>query len=695
MPLINAFPVPIGDDAQPRADMLTSQGLIRTGKNAERFARTGTGDDRLQGGADEGGKLPARIMGAKLIAVAGPVPKTEFLLEEEESVIGRDADATVCINSRSASRRHCIVRRDGDQYLIRDLGSRNGTLVNDLPITECVLRHGDRIGVSDSLFVFVTDQAAELPPRPQVTESGDAEALVFATVHQAEHLSRNPRRLLADVQSPRQKNHLQALLEMNRKAATLREPEDLEQALLDAAFELTPAESAAVLLYEQIDAPAGMVLGRHRSSVLTTEVQVSQTVVRRVLREQVAVLARNTGAEETLKNAASVAAGGHHSILCVPLLAHERSLGVLYLATLNPAQVFDETHLETMSGVAGVAGLSLANAFDFQRMRAQAALLMTALEHDRPMIGESPAMKKIYQSIAKVAPSETTVLLLGESGTGKEVAARTLHRNSRRAEKAFVAVNCATLGDNLLESELFGHEKGAFTGAVGLKKGLLETADGGTMFLDEVAELPLTVQAKMLRVLQEREFSRLGSTRPIKVNLRLIAATNKDLRAAVTAGAFREDLLHRLNVVALRLPPLRERREDISLLANFFLARSGQRGERRVLGMTPEARQLLQHYDWPGNVRELENAIERAVVLGSDSEIQVSDLPETIWEGAPTPPGALTYHAALREAKMKIVTHALESAGGNFTEAARRLGVHVTYLHRLMKAFKSGEREIG
>jgi Nif-specific regulatory protein len=627
-------------------------------------------------------------MPAKLIAVAGPAHKKEFPLGDEDVVIGRDTAATVCINSRAVSRRHCTIRRDGDQYVIRDLGSRNGTLVNGLPVTDCVLRHGDRIGISESQFLFLDDLAGELPQGAEVTESGPAEALEFATVLPAETLYRHPQRLLASLQSNQQGGNLQALLETNRKIAALRAPEELQQALVDAAFHLTPAESGAVLLFEQRDAPANVVLGRHRSPSPASEVQVSQTVVHRVLNEQVAVLARDTGAEETLKDLASLVAAGSQSILCVPLLAYERSLGVLYLATRNPAQRFDETHLETMTGVAAVAGLSLANALDLQRMRGQAALLRAALEQDRPMIGESAAMKKISDTIARAAPAETTVLLLGESGTGKEIAARAIHRNSRRAEKPFMAINCATLGDNLLESELFGHEKGAFTGAVGLKKGLLETADGGTVFLDEVAELPLTVQAKMLRVLQEREFNRLGSTRPIKVNVRVIAATNKDLRTAVADGSFREDLWHRLNVVTLRLPPLRERREDIPLLANFFLARSSQRCERRVLGISAEARESLQLYDWPGNVRELENAIERAVVLGTDSEIQMNDLPETIWEAAPAALGSLTYHAALRDAKEKIVSQALELTGGNITEAARRLGVHVTYLHRLMRTFK-------
>ena len=339
-----ASAVPFGFRLGRRTAVLKMHDLCSSRRIVRGITEPHTGDDclverrrsSLVGSTSQSDKLPAQNMSARLIAVAGPVPKTEFLLGDEEAVIGRDVAATVCINSRSASRRHCTVRRSGDQYLIKDLGSSNGTLVNGLPVTECVLRHGDRIAVSDALFVFA-DQAAELPLRTDVTESRDDEALEFATVQQAEPLYRNPQRLLASMQSQKQANHVQALLEINRKAATLREPEELEQALLDAAFQLTPAESAAVLLFEQLDAPATSVTGQNRASQLTSnqltsKIQFSQTVVRRVLNEQVAVLARNTGADEALKDVASLAAGGNQSILCVPLLAHGRSLGVLYLS---------------------------------------------------------------------------------------------------------------------------------------------------------------------------------------------------------------------------------------------------------------------------------------------------------------------------------------------------------------------------
>lgn len=625
-----------------------------------------------------------------MIAVAGPLKSTEVVLSQDETLIGRDPGCSVFLNSPSVSRRHCVIRRQEDKYLLRDLGSHNGTLVNQARVSEHLLQHGDRISIADSVLIFSIEETRTSIPT-DVTESSDAGTLQFAAVQTAEALYRNPEKLLAEAQSSKIRKELNAILEINRKAATLRDPQELQEALIEAAFQLTPADDAAVLLYEQPEASASSSLGRHRSGPVRSAVQVSRTVVRRVLQERVAVLAGDVGSEEALKNVRSIMQMGSQSILCVPLLSRERCLGVLYLNVRSSGIRFTDRDLETMTGVAAAVGLSLEKALDLERMRVQAELLEAALQHDRAMIGESLAMKKAGELIARVAGSESTVLVLGESGTGKEVAARAIHRNSRRAGKPFVAVNCATLGDTLLESELFGHEKGAFTGAVASKKGLLEAADGGTVFLDEVAELSLTVQAKLLRVLQEREFNRLGSTRPVRVNIRLIAATNKDLRAAVATGSFREDLLHRLNVVAIKLPPLRERKEDLDLLAKFFLAQSSRRCGRRVLSISPDALSAMHHYDWPGNVRELENAIERAVVLGSELEIQLSDLPETIWETAGTEPvhsGNLNYHAALREAKRRIVTDALKTTGGSYTEAARRLGVHVTYIHRLMRGFK-------
>jgi Nif-specific regulatory protein len=276
-------------------------------------------------------------------------------------------------------------------------------------------------------------------------------------------------------------------------------------------------------------------------------------------------------------------------------------------------------------------------------------------------------------------------LIDGESGTGKELAARAIHLNSPRAEKAFVAVNCAALTESLLESELFGHEKGAFTGAVALKKGKLEVADGGTVFLDEVGEMPPPLQAKLLRVLQEREFERVGGTRTIKVDIRLLAATNRDLEEAIKGGEFRQDLYYRLNVVSVKMPPLRERREDIPLLASYFAAKYSKKCKPYAMGVSAAARQLLVHYDWPGNVRELENAIERAVVLGSTDLILPEDLPEAVLETeAPSSVTVTRYHEAVAEAKKQLILKAVEQAKGNFTEAAKLLGVHPNYLHRLI-----------
>ena len=306
------------------------------------------------------------------------------------------------------------------------------------------------------------------------------------------------------------------------------------------------------------------------------------------------------------------------------------------------------------------------------------------LEHN--MVGESARMREVYQFIGKAAPTGSTVLIRGESGTGKELVARAIHLNSSRSQNPFVAINCASLSETLLESELFGHEKGAFTGAIAQKKGKLEIATGGTVFLDELGELAPSVQAKLLRVLQEREFERVGGTRAIKIDIRVIAATNRDLEQAIKAGTFRQDLYYRLNVLCLTMPALKERREDIPLLAEHFINQARRRLNRPVKGISPEARKCLVQYDWPGNVRELENAIERAVVLGTTELIQPEDLPEALLEQQAVPGVQVTeFHQSIKQAKRQLVLQAFQEAGGNYAQTARLLGIHPNNLHRLIR----------
>jgi transcriptional regulator with PAS, ATPase and Fis domain len=314
-----------------------------------------------------------------------------------------------------------------------------------------------------------------------------------------------------------------------------------------------------------------------------------------------------------------------------------------------------------------------------------------ARDLDVCMVGESRPMFHLTQLIRKVAQSDSTVLIHGESGTGKELVARAIHRHSQRSQKAFVAINCAAIPDALVESELFGYEKGAFTGAVGSKRGRLELAKDGTVLLDEIGELASTLQAKLLRALQAREFERLGGTQTVKFNARVIAATNRNLESAVKKGQLRRDLFYRLNVVSLAVPPLRERREDIPALASHFAAKYAQSCTHRQLnGISAEARALLMAYSWPGNVRELENAIEHAVVMGSTDTILPQDLPGALleWQGSERRRGK--YYDAISRLKRGLVLDAMEEANGNYPEAARLLGIHPNYLHRLVRSFDLG-----
>ena len=338
----------------------------------------------------------------------------------------------------------------------------------------------------------------------------------------------------------------------------------------------------------------------------------------------------------------------------------------------------DPAHLEVV----------INKALERESLREENRLLHSELDRlDRPLIGESPPIQELLRTAQQAATSNATILLRGESGTGKEILARAIHRWSPRRNRPFVVVNCVALSEELLESELFGHEKGAFTGAHQLKRGKVELAHGGTLFLDEIGDIQPALQAKLLRLLQEQEFERVGGTRPHRVDIRFIAATNTDLERAMKQASFRQDLYFRLNVVSLTLPPLRERKEDLDLLATHFVAKYSAELKRPPKTISPAARAILAQHDWPGNVRELENAIERAVVLSTGAEIGPRDLP--ILEPEPKDAGgegpASTYHEAILNFKRELLRSALARANGNQTRAAEALGLQRTYLSRLLK----------
>ncbi len=334
--------------------------------------------------------------------------------------------------------------------------------------------------------------------------------------------------------------------------------------------------------------------------------------------------------------------------------------------------------------------LIVGNALERERLKREVELLAEEVdERHRMVLGQSILINRALEVAKKAAASRSTVLLLGESGTGKEIFARAIHAWSDRKNKPFIAINCVGLSKELLESELFGHEKGAFTGAAQLKKGKMELAHGGTVFLDEVGDISTELQTKLLRFLQEREFERVGGNKPISVDVRVIAATNSDLDGAVRKGSFRGDLYYRLNVVLLALPPLRERREDIPALANYFLRRSAAETKKNFTGIAEGALERITAYEWPGNVRELANVIESAVVLGQGPTLKLSDLPAKLVSPAPgATPDRYSYHSAVDDYRRELITRTLAQTQGNRADAAKILGLQRTYLSRLIKTLR-------
>ncbi|HKG46066.1 MAG TPA: sigma 54-interacting transcriptional regulator [Pyrinomonadaceae bacterium] len=611
-------------------------------------------------------------MPPRLAAISGKLKGAIFALNEETLVIGRETAANLCIAEASVSRRHSKIEKKESGFVITDLESLNGTFINDVPVKTRLLEHGDRVRIGDSQFLFLTHEG-DAPSKSSDVKLDEAQVISSSTVQ-----------IRFDEAIYQMTRDLSALMKISTTINSIRGLDNLLERLLELLFEVVPAQRGAILLTDESSFETSLVFGLDRARGKDAPVNVSRTIVQQVLRDGVALLANDAASETTLVTDSLIAARTH-SVMCVPLILFDRKLGVLYLDSTLPRDQFNRDHLQLVTAIAGIAAVAIENARQFEWLETENERLLADVNIEHNMIGESAAMQRVYYFISKVAPTDATVLISGESGTGKELAARAIHRNSKRAQKSFMAVNCAALNESLLESELFGHEKGSFTGAFAQKKGRLEVADGGTVFLDEIGELTQPLQVKLLRVLQERQFERVGGTVTINVDLRLIAATNKNLEDAIESGQFRQDLYYRLNVVSLEMPGLRERRDDIMLLANYFADKYGARCNRKLKGFSAEARNYLTAYDWPGNVRELENTIERAIVLGTTEWILPEDLPEAVLEARLSPASPLRYHDAVTQAKKQIILDATTQVNGNFTEAARLLGVHPNYLQRLIR----------
>ena len=625
-------------------------------------------------------------MRPRLLVIAGPSKDQTIPLPDGEATIGRDPASAVAVIDPSVSRKHCLLRREEDgRFLIKDLESRNGTLINGVAVKEQWLRHGDEIATGDSLFLFLVDED-ERPSASRIEFDDGQPMAETRLIHPKEAVYLQPDRLLKELPATSQVGrNLNALLKISRVVHAIRDLEELQAQLLDLIFEVVPAGRGAILLSDGDGQEFSSMYARTRQGGQQL-VRVSRTIARKVIKENVAVLGVDVAASGNFREVESLVASHVRSLVCVPLSVFQRMIGCIYLDSTNAANRFHEDHLQLMAGVAGVSAVALDNARRLQWLEQENQRLTTEIRQDQSLVGEGARMKEIFQFLARVAPADSTVLIEGESGTGKELVAKALHRNSPRSNRPFVAINCAAIPETLLEDDLFGHERGAFTGAAAQKKGRLEIADGGVVFLDEIGDLAPALQVKLLRVLQEREFERVGGTHPIKVNIRLIAATNRDLEEAVRKEEFRQDLYYRLAVVKMTMPPLRERREDIPMLTRHFVQKHAMRCRVKARPVSPEAMAALVNYEWPGNVRELENAIERALVMGASDMVLLEDLPESLLEqNAPEEIGEGKYHAKVKEHKKRLIVDAVEQTGGNYVEAAGILGVHPNYLHRLIR----------
>jgi len=595
-------------------------------------------------------------MAPRLVARTGPLEGGEFPLDGPALTIGRDEGNSICLPDPKASRWHCAIETTDTRYTIRDLDSHNGTYVNDIRAYERPLADGDEIRIGESAFAFLVgahpsiasgvevnlDDGEEVGGTATTLRRGDAHYVsaenVLDTYLGVQSAARPETPLGPDeVAWSNQRADsvariVRVLVGVCRIVSAGLTLEQLQGRLLESIFKVIPAGRGALFLGKSSEDASALAVHWEHPKGRARPFRIPRVVVESVLSSR-ASLCRNDVMKDTAAiKSQTILDARVAALLAAPIVRGEAVIGALYLDTSDPLIRFEDADLQLLTAIGEVAAPALGNALAIAELEREHERVMDAFNGDRSLVGSTEAMRAVRQFIGKVAPSDSTVLIVGESGTGKELVAHALHRQSPRARKPFVAISCAAIPEHLLESEFFGYEKGAFTGAVACHRGKLEQADGGTVFLDEIGELAAPLQAKLLRVLQEREFERVGGSKSIRVNIRVIAATHRNLEQDVCRGSFRQDLYYRLNVVAVTMPALRNRRADIPPLVHSLLRKHAERCARRVVGVSPEALSYLTAHDWPGNVRELENVIERAIVLGTTEYILPDDLPDSIIE---------------------------------------------------------------
>ena len=597
-----------------------------------------------------------------------------FNIHKPITTIGKNQGNDVVLPVPGVADTHAQLLFDGRYFNLEEVDKQGELQVNGKKKRRARLAHNDRMTIGTAEVVF--------------SLLGDA---VFKVNADAERAGEG--RSQFDLAGLKQLNAFSERL-MQRGLV-----DELLSDLLDAVVELSGADRGAVLLVEPGDpgeserrVSVRAVRNVRRDIIVDDAGGISDSIVRNVIASGMPVIVSDALADTQFGKSESVLALKLSSVMCVPMLAQGDPLGALYVGNDRVKELFDRPQLELLTVFAAQASLILQNAMLLSTLRADKEKLVEELSDKRfgEIIGSCASMLEVFRKLQKVATTDISVLITGETGTGKELIAREIHRRSPRVNGPFVTINCGAIPENLIESELFGHVRGAFTGAVATRPGKFQVADKGTLFLDEIGELPLNLQVKLLRALQEHIVHRVGDSKPEKVDIRVVAATNKNLDDEIRGNRFREDLYYRLNVVNLWLPPLRDRGDDVVIIARALLSKYADELKSHVRGFTPDALTAIKRYAWPGNVRQLENRLKKALVLCDRNLLTAEDLDLSREEQTPI----LPLERAKEEFQRSYVLDVLERNNGNRTQTARDLGVDprtiFRYLEREQNPMPSG-----